>query len=75
MIPDFKKRWHCRIRYRIESRDREWGEDFSSVLVTLDELSELQDIIEKGPSFEAIQSISIEYSWGELKTIQETFKE
>ena len=64
-MPELINRWSVTASYRL-------GDDkFDVKQHTITELSELDELIEKGPSWEALDQIVIKYN-GQRLTVQET---
>ncbi len=61
------KRWKVTVIYRVTSKETR------TVIHHIDELEELQELIENGPTFCAIKSLNIEYC-GPKETIKESFE-
>ena len=63
-----KLRWRAVAYYRTDA-------GIIDVEHEIKELEELQEIIERGPSFGAIDKIEVTYNWGDGKTIEQCLAE
>lgn len=60
-------RWKATISYKVNETENR------TVIHHVEELSELENLVERGPSFCAIESFKVEYC-GPKETIEESFK-
>lgn len=65
---NFKKRWTATVVYKVEV-------GLMSAEYYIEELDELKEIIENGPSFETIEKIEIVYNCVYSKTVEQTIRE